>query len=276
MAAGAEAAHGAQTLAERADHEVNLIHDAGLLYNTPPFGTDHAEGVGLIDQQAGAMAILDRRDVGQRCTVAENAVKALDNHQGVLRPRSETPQALVQAGWIVVPEGVEVGGAKAAAIEQAGVGIGIEQHRVTGAEQRRQSAQIGRIPSGEHHRRRIAVKVRKLRFERHMGRVGAVGHARSRGAGAGLGQGVAARCNGLRVKGHPQVVVGARQNGGGTVDDAQCGGFQTLDHRTGGVGLTQPAPGFLHRRKLGQQAHATALPTTAANWAMLRTSASCR
>ena len=82
MAAEAEAADAAQALGEGADQEVDVVEQAELLAEAQAARPEHAERMRLVDQQPGAVALLDLDDLAQRRAVAAGAVQALDHHQG--------------------------------------------------------------------------------------------------------------------------------------------------------------------------------------------------
>ena len=97
-----------------------------------PVGTDHAEGMSLVDQEAGPVVDAERGDLGQRRPVALHRVDAVDGDQnaagvGLLAPR---PQAAAQAVGPVVPERPQLPVGQAGAVDQAGVGRRVDEDGV--------------------------------------------------------------------------------------------------------------------------------------------------
>ena len=101
---GAEAADGAQALAEGADDEIDVGLDSLLLGEAAAVLAEAAERMGLVDQEPSAVTPLDLHEVRQRRGVAEHAVHAFDDHQPAIALAAEAGQATVEVGGIVVSE----------------------------------------------------------------------------------------------------------------------------------------------------------------------------
>src|SRR5437868_7570240 len=115
MIAGAEAADGANALGERADDEVDLVFELGLVRKAPAIRAKHAEGMGLIDQELESMLPLDGDEIGERGAVAHHRIDAFEDDEPtalVFRPR----QALVEIARIIVAEPHELGTRQRAAV----------------------------------------------------------------------------------------------------------------------------------------------------------------
>src|SRR3546814_7350606 len=88
----------------------------------------------LVHQQVGAILMLERTDLGQRCNIAEYAVQALDHDQRSPGLFAEAAQTGFEARGVVVAKTKNLRAAHAATVIQAGMCIGVEQHRVAGPE----------------------------------------------------------------------------------------------------------------------------------------------
>src|SRR5690606_29534457 len=104
MVRSAEPAHRGETLAERADDEIDLVGNSGLLGDAPPGGTEHADRMRLVEIEIGPVLALDLRKLGERGDIAEHAVEALDDHQLVAAGPADSFQPLVEVARRVVPE----------------------------------------------------------------------------------------------------------------------------------------------------------------------------
>ena len=212
MAAEAEAADAAQALGEGADDEVDLVEQAELFAQAQPARPEHAERMRLVDQQPGAVALLDLDDLAQRGVVAAGAVQALDHHQGAAGVGAEAGQAPVEVFGIVVAKADRGRVAQPAAVVDAGVAVGVDEQELALSGQAGQGAEVGLVAGREDDARGPAEGVGQGPLELAMAGVVAARHARAGGAGAaGLDRGDR-RGAAFGVEGQAEVVVGAGEH----------------------------------------------------------------
>ncbi len=109
----------AERLAERADDHVDLVGESGRRDRAAPAGSDAAGGVGLVDQQAAAVAAGEVRELRQRGDVAVHREDAVGDDQRGASRRSPQPPLEVLGVGVPVDEGLRAG--QPAAVDDAGV-----------------------------------------------------------------------------------------------------------------------------------------------------------
>ena len=75
------AAEGAEGLRERAAMEVDLVLDAEMLGGAAAVLAEDAGAVGIVDEEARLVPVLELDDLGQRRELARHAVDAVDGNQ---------------------------------------------------------------------------------------------------------------------------------------------------------------------------------------------------
>jgi hypothetical protein len=224
VAGGAEAADRTQALGEGADHVVDVLLDAIGLGDAAAVVAEDTQGMGLVDQQFDIVASLHVHELVEWRLVAQHGVDALDDDQLARAVAFQALQALVEVGRRVVAEPDQGGAAQAAAVVDAGMGIGIQQDGVLGSGEAGDDAEVGLIAGREDHGRAAAEEGGDVVFQRAVAGVGAVGDARAGGAGALAADRLDRRLDAVRIEGQPQVVVGADQDDLAPVDDRFGGG----------------------------------------------------
>lgn len=232
MSSEAEPADTAQALREGADDEVDLVKQVLRFAQAEATRAEHTEGVCLVDQQPGTVALLDFDDLAQWRPVAERAVQALDDDQRSAGRLAQARQAAVEVFRVVVAKADRRRVAEPATIVDAGVAVGIDEQRVALASQRRQRAEVGLVAGRENDRRWPAERAGQRMFQRAVPCVIAAGHARSGGAGAERFDRGDRRGAAIGVVGQAEVIVGASEDHPAAVDRGG-GGRVHLFHRRG-------------------------------------------
>ena len=182
---GHEAAAGGERLGEGAHAQVDPVLDAEQLGGPRAAGAQHAGAVGLVDHQARAVARAQLDDVGQRGDVALHREDAVDHHEHAAAvasarargARSSLSRRLWRKGRILARESRH-------AVEDRGVVARVDDHRVAGAEQRAERADVGLVAGGEHDRVLGVHPLGELALELQVQGRGAVEQARAGQAGA--------------------------------------------------------------------------------------------
>ena len=96
----------AERLAERADDHVDLVGDSGGRDRAAPAGSDAAGGVGLVDEQAAAVAPSEVRELRQWSDVPVHREDAVgDDQRGASRRSSQAPLEMLGVG-VPIDEGL--------------------------------------------------------------------------------------------------------------------------------------------------------------------------
>ena len=229
MRTDAKTADSGQALGEGADDEIDFVKQPALLGQAQPALAEDAEGMGLVDQQPGAVTVLDFDEVSQRGLVAEHGIQPFNNHQRAPCAVTEATEAPIEVFRIVVAKPDRLGVGQPTAIIDAGMAVGVDQQVIIASGQSRQGAEVGLVAGRKDDRARPSEGRGEILLQRPVPGVAAVGHARTGRSGAQLLQRVAPGGDDFGVKGQPEVVVGSGQDDFAPVDQATRGRQHVLD-----------------------------------------------
>ncbi len=180
--------------------------------------SEDADGVGVVDHEAGVVALADVDNRGQLGDVAAHAVDAVDDDEGCLA-LGHAPQGLLQVVGLVVAEAVDLAVGELGAVVDAGVVAFVDDGRGVAIDQGGDGAEVGLVAGGEDQRRLRVEEVGDLGFELEVDGGGAVHEPRAGHGRAVLLDGVAGGGDDAGVAGQPQVVVGPEHDDALAVDD---------------------------------------------------------
>ena len=132
----AEAADGADALAERADDEIDVVDHALRLGNAAAILADEAHRMRLVDQHHRAIFLGDADHFLQRRDVAEHRIDALE-HDELARFGRQALQPFFQRLDVIVAEGDDFGIAHRAAVIDRRMAVDVEDDIVALARDRR-------------------------------------------------------------------------------------------------------------------------------------------
>ena len=141
---------------------------------------EHAERVGLVDHQPGAVTAAQLGDLGQRRDVALHREDAVDDDQDAAAVAGGLLERVLEPVDPVVAEGAQLGAREDAAVEDRGVVAGVDDDGVAGAEDRPERAEVRLVAGGEDERAPRSRTTRRA-------------PARARGAGRSCRSGSASR-----------------------------------------------------------------------------------
>ena len=208
--AGDVAAKDAEGLAEGAGDHVDAVGNAVALGDAAALAAVEADGVDLVEEGEGVVALGEGDDVGDGGDGTIHGVDALeDDDLGAVE--GEGAEELLEVGGVVVPEDELVGAAVSDALDQRGVVLGVGEERHLGKDlgQRLQRGGVGHVARAEQQRRLLAVQRRQLLLQQHVEPVGPRDVARAPGPRPCRLQRLVHRLEHLGVLSHPQVVVAA-------------------------------------------------------------------
>ena len=174
--------------------------------------SEHADRVRLVDHQPGAVALAQLNDRRQVAEVALHREDAVDDHHhpaAVARRALEHP---LELRHLVVAERAQLRAREHAAVQNRRVVGGVADHRVAGAEDGADAADVGLVAGGEDDRLLGLHPLGQLALELEVKRGGPVEQPRTRQPGAVGLERVARRLLHPRVAGQPEVVVGAEHD----------------------------------------------------------------
>ena len=148
----------------------------------------------------------------QRRDVALHREDAVDDHHHAAAVALRAGEGALELVEAVVAEGAHLGLREQHAVEDRGVVAGVDDHRVGGAEQRAERADVGLVAGGEDDRVVGAHPLGQLALELQVQGGGAVEQARAGEAGAVAVQRVLGARHHALVGGQAEVVVGAEHD----------------------------------------------------------------
>ena len=104
---------------------------------------EDSEGVGFIDHQLGVVTCTDRTDCGQIRAAALHAEQAFRDDQRRVGLGTQTGQASLQIGWVIVGEAFQPGSARPHTDQQGMVDQPIGNNRAMAIDQCRHSSDVG-------------------------------------------------------------------------------------------------------------------------------------
>src|SRR3954471_950453 len=210
--AGDEAAAGGERLRERAHAQVDVVLAVEQLRRAPAELAQHADPVGLVDHQAGAVRAAERGHVGQRREVALHREEAVDDHQHPPAVRLGAREHRLELVQPVVAEGPHPRAGERDGVEDRRVVAAVAHDSVAGVEQRADRAGVGEVARGVDDRVLRAHPLGQLALELEVQRGGAVHEARAGQARAVVLERLARGGLDARVAGQPEVVVRAERD----------------------------------------------------------------
>ena len=139
MRAGDEAADRSHALGEGADVEVHLVHHPEMLAGTATMCAQEAEAVGIVDQDAEAVFLLEGADFVEFAEGAGHSVYAFGDEEdaaaALVSLLAGTGENFLAVGDVVVAVFVLAADMEADAVQQAGMALSvIDDDVVTGRE----------------------------------------------------------------------------------------------------------------------------------------------
>jgi hypothetical protein len=149
--AGDEAAGRGDPLGEGAGEDIDPAGvDALGLAGAAAGLADGAEGMGLIDEEEGAVLLLELDDPGEAGLVAVHAEDAVHGDEDALDALvAGLTEPALQVLQVVVPEGADLAAGHAAAVLDAAVGVLVQDRPVAGAEEGGDDAHVGVVAGAE-------------------------------------------------------------------------------------------------------------------------------
>src|SRR6185369_4324797 len=172
----------------------------------------------LIDEKIGSMPAFHFDHLLQRSTVAEHAVDTFDDDEFVTLFAGKALQAPIQVLRIVVAEANDRGIPHLQAVIDAGVTIGVQQHKVLRSDRGGKNAEIGLIAGREQHYRPPAKETGQGLLDLAMDTVIAVGDSRAGGSGAIAVEGVLRGFDPGGLEGQSEIIEGPGKYGGPPAD----------------------------------------------------------
>ncbi len=236
IAAGQEGTAAAEGLAEGTAHQMHPLQPMG---QAAPAGAQQAQGMGLIDQQQGRMALAkgrQRRQIGAAALHAEQALA--EHHQAPLAGGGpDLGQVPLQIGQVVVGEAAQLGAGGLHPHQQGVVDQPVGEHQAMAIGQGRYRSDVGLEAAGKEQHPLAPQPGGQPRLELPVHRPAAAHQARgprphpiaADGGAGGLLQG--------RVLAQAQVVIA-----GQIKQRAGTGPLRPQAPRRGGLERTQHAP----------------------------------
>ncbi len=213
----------------------------------------------LVHHQQGAVAGAEFGGRGQRGRVPEHRVDGFENHGDARLGRRAV--LVLQQQPFDVPEAVVLGGfhpraGEPGAVDQAGVGVGVEDEEAAGPAEGTEHAEVRGVAAGEDQRLGPSGVPAQRSFQLAVDRQGARGHAAGGGPGAVFVHGRGRGGPDLGVPAQAQVVVGGqvRERTAGVVGalHAACGAHPRPGGQPGFPGSRLRPAGAGGRRKPGR------------------------
>jgi hypothetical protein len=132
----------------------DAVGEAELVGESASASAENADGMGLVEEEDGAVAVFEFHDVAERGEVAVHAEDGFrDNEDTSLRIFLARPlEVVLEVGGVVVVERTDGGAAEAGAVDQAGVGKFVEKDDVILGRERLQGAGAGSVAAAEDER----------------------------------------------------------------------------------------------------------------------------
>lgn len=206
--AGDVAAAAGQRLAQGTHPDVDVLAvDAEVFADAVAARAHDAQGVGFVDHEEGAVALLDLDEARQVGVVAVHAVDAFQHDEDAFELAALVVEDGVERFPVVVGEGQAARAGELDALQDAVVDQFVVQHQVARAEEVADGGDVGGVAADEGDGVVHAVEGGDLGFEfavhgAFAGNQAAGGHRGAVAVDRGLGRG-----DHVRVAGHVQVVV---------------------------------------------------------------------
>ena len=211
--------------------------ESGLGQAAPALGAEHAEAVGVIEQQQRVVLLAQRQQAADVGHVAVHAEHGIADDQ--LAPGRAGGQLRGQVGQVGMGIAVDLGARQARTVDQAGVVERIGKQGIASTHQGRHDAGIGGVARIEVERTRQLHEVRQLFLQRGVDRAVAADQGRAARAHA---KGLGTRAGGAHQGGvscQAQVVVAAKGQHGVAVHLHVGAAGGALQRRRGAAAAAQ-------------------------------------
>ncbi len=138
--------------------------EARLGQRAAPLGAEHAEAVGVVDQQQRVVPLAQRVQCAHIGHVSVHAEHGISDHE--LAPRGAGREQGVERGEVRMRVAVHRGARQARAVDQAGVVERVGEQRVACAHERGHDADVGRVARIEVERARQLHEAREVVLQR--------------------------------------------------------------------------------------------------------------
>ncbi len=151
---GDEPAQRGEGFAERRHDQIDIVGHVEVGRGAAA-AAQHANGVRIVDHQAGAVLLAERYQLGQGRDITFHAEQPIDHHQDALACR-QAGQDTLEIGHAVVAIAFRLAPAQPSAVHDAGVIFFVEDHDVSTADQRTDRSQVGLHAGGKDEGRFFA------------------------------------------------------------------------------------------------------------------------
>ena len=201
-----EAAHGTKRFREGAHGDVHLVLHTEMIHRATTLAAKHAERVGFVHIDKGAVALRHGDDFRQVGDVARHAEDTIENDQstGFFRKALET--VFERCGG-VVPKWNQLRRRKLATIDDARMVLAVAEDGVSIFCERNQSTLVGKKTGGEKNGVLAAKKIGNGLLQLHMEFDGAIQETRTGAASPVASRRVAGGLNHARILSKTEVIV---------------------------------------------------------------------